>query len=326
VNTQFQYQDVGVNVDLTPHILANRDVGMHIKVEVSSVTGNVNIGGINQPEISQRVIEHDVRLKDGEVNVLGGLIERSDTNTLTGYPGLARIPILRYFFSSESPEKVDDEILIILTPHVVRMPNITVEDLQSIASGTDANPQVRLADEVTPQSAPPAMAAQPQTQAPPQTVVAPQTPGVQNSMAPTPASGTPVLRFEPSNATLKAGETTTIGVVVENVKDLSSIPLLLQYNPAVISVEEAQHGGFLGADSQDAIVQRLNQPPGQSVVSITRMPNTPGVNGNGTVVGLVIRAIAPGDTKLSIVQVNAKDSQQKPIQLVTSEGTIHVHQ
>jgi hypothetical protein len=215
------------------------------------------------------------------------------------------------------------------------MPDITAEDLQSIASGTDANPQVRLVDEAPPQ--PLAATAVPQVQSTPQPLVVYQTPGVnviaagptvaaQSSTSPVTPNGPPGLRFEPSNLTLKPGETATVGVVVENVKDLSSIPLLLQYNPAVISVGEARHGGFLGGDSQDAIVQRVDQPHGQATFSVTRGPNTPGVNGTGTVVAFDIKAIAPGDTKLSIVQVNAKDSQQRPIQLVTAEGSIHVQQ
>ncbi len=337
VNTQFQYQDVGVNVDLTPHILPNRDVGMHIKIEVSTVVASIPIGGINQPEIGQDVIEHDVRLKDGEVNVLGGLITRSDTNSINGYPGLARIPILRYLFSGDNTEHVDDELLIILTPRVVRMPNITAEDLQSIASGTDANPQVRMAANAANQPAPPAVA---QTQAQPaaqpsgsyQTapvIVLPQSmiPGGQPSTIPSSPNAPAGLRFEPSNISLKPGETATVGIVVENVKDLSMIPLLLQYNPAVISIsDELGHGGFLGGDSQDAIVSRVDQPHGQATISVMRAPNTPGVNGTGTIVAIQIKALAVGDSKLSIVQVSAKDSQQHPIQLVTTEATVHVYQ
>jgi general secretion pathway protein D len=75
VNTQFQYLDVGVNVDITPRVHPNHEVSMKVKVEVSSVTGTSTIGGIQQPIISQRTIEHDIRLKEGEVNVLGGLFE-----------------------------------------------------------------------------------------------------------------------------------------------------------------------------------------------------------------------------------------------------------
>src|SRR3984957_6466056 len=78
VNTQFQYLDVGVNVDITPRVHPNHEVSMKVKVEVSSVTGTSTIGGIQQPIISQRTIEHDMRLKEGEVNVLGGLFEKTE--------------------------------------------------------------------------------------------------------------------------------------------------------------------------------------------------------------------------------------------------------
>lgn len=328
VNTQFQYQDVGVNVDLTPRILSNRDVSLHVKVEVSSVTGNVNLGGINQPIISQRVIEHDVRLKDGEVNVLGGIIQRTDTKSLSGYPGLEKIPILRYLFSDETIEHKDDEILIVITPRVVRMPDITAEDLRTIASGTDLNPQVRLASEEpsAPPSAPAPVQAAPQQTPGVPVIAAGPTVGVQQPPAQVNPANPATLKFQPSAITLKPGETTTVGIVVDNVKDLASIPLMLQYNPAVISVEEVRHGGFLSADNQEAIVQQVDQARGTAVISATRMPNTPGVNGTGTVVAIVIKALAPGNSQLSIVQVNAKDSVQHSIQLVTSEGTVRVQQ
>jgi general secretion pathway protein D len=340
VNTQFQYQDVGVNVDVTPHILPDRDVAMHIKIEVSAVASEISIGGINEPEISQNLIEHDVRLKDGEVSVLGGLVTRSDTDSLNGYPGLARIPVLRYLFSGDQVEHINNELLIILTPRVVRMPQITAEDLQSIATGTDANPTIQVVEPASAQSALAAMAAPPQpgaagvtqTNQPP---AQPQQPVPVIAAGPgaIPPSSQPVvdpnappsLRFEPNNVALKPGETTTVAVVVNNVKDLSSIPLLLQYDPKVMEVEEARHGGFLGGGTEDAIVQRIDQAHGQAIVSVTRMPNTPGVNGTGTVVALVIKGLAPGDTQISIVQVNAKNSQQQPIPLSTHEAVIHVH-
>jgi len=142
-----------------------------------------------------------------------------------------------------------------------------------------------------------------------------------------PAQGTPTakIRFEPQSLSLKAGQTATIGVVVDNVNDLFSIPLLLQYNPAVISVEEVQHGGFLSGGTQEiAIVQQVFKDKGQAIISATRKPNTPGVSGSGTLIGIVVKALAPGSSNLSIVQVNAKDSQQKLIPLITNEATLQV--
>jgi len=124
---------------------------------------------------------------------------------------------------------------------------------------------------------------------------------------------------------LSPGQTATIGVVVDNVTDLYSVPMLLQYNPSIIHVEEVRHGGFLSGGTQEiAIVQRADNDHGQAIISATRQPNTPGVNGSGTLLGVVVKGITTGTTNLSIVQVNAKDSQQKPIPLVTSEATIKV--
>src|SRR5881296_3409842 len=99
VNTQFQYIDVGVIVEITPRVHPNREVSMKVSIEVSSVTGTSTIGGIQQPIISQRKIEHDIRLKEGEASILGGLFERIDTKTLNGWPGFAQIPFLHYFLS-----------------------------------------------------------------------------------------------------------------------------------------------------------------------------------------------------------------------------------
>src|SRR6202790_1729553 len=121
VNTQFQYLDVGVNVDVTPRIHPDHEISMKVNIVVSSQTNTVNIGGINQPVISQRSIEHDIRLKDGEVSVLGGLMEQTDSDAINGIPGLAKIPFFRNFFSGNNVDHEKDEILIVLIPHIVRL-------------------------------------------------------------------------------------------------------------------------------------------------------------------------------------------------------------
>jgi general secretion pathway protein D len=319
VNTQFQYIDVGVNVDITPRVHPNHEVSMKVQLEVSSVTGQSNIGGIQQPIISQRKIEHDIRLKEGEASVLGGLIQRTDTKSLTGWPGAAHVPLLRYLFSEDSKNFEDDEILIILTPRIVRMPDWTRANLRPLFSGTETNVQVKREHEVRAPNAQPAGLAQ---EAPANSGVAPTTPSAANAAQ---GGQSAQLRLEPRSLSLKTGQQATIAVVVDNVNDLFSIPFLLQYNPAVISVEEVQHGGFLqGGNQEIAIVQRVDKEHGQAIISATRQPNTVGVNGTGTIMGIVVKAIAPGSSNLTIVQVNAKDSQQKPIPLVTSEATLQV--
>jgi general secretion pathway protein D len=331
VNTQFQYIDVGVNVDITPHVHANRDISLKVSVEVSSVTGQQPIGGISQPIISQRKIEHEVRLKEGEVSILAGLFERTDTKQLNGWPGLANVPIMRYLFSTDNIEHEENENLIVLIPRIVRMPDWTRANLRAIYSGTETYPGVKREMDIKTPAANPNPVATPA--APPaQNPVAPgvMPPATPQGPTSTPAvpeaqSNGPRIHFEPATLNLAPGQTATIGVVVENVSDLFSVPMLLQYNQAIISIEEVRHGGFLSGGTQEiALVQRVDKEHGQAIISATRQPNTPGVNGTGTLLGIVVKALAPGSTNLSIVQVNAKDSQQRPIPLVTSEATLRV--
>ncbi len=327
VNTQFQYIDVGVNIEVTPRVHPDGDISLKGTVDVSQITGTSNIGGINQPVIGQKKTEIDVRLKEGEPNILAGLIERTDTNNVNGIPGLGELPLTRYLFADNSHEIEEDETLIVLTPHILRLPSLTAANLQSMAAGTDSNVRVYHGEE----AAPAAPAAAPE--APPMRqnsgVVAPA-PGVTPTSMPqsAPAQGAGAaaqLHFEPATVVLKAGDTATLGLAVSNVHDLYSIPLMIHYDPAVIRVEEVRDGGFLSGGSQQvAVVQRIDQQQGQVIVSATRQPNTPGVNGTGTVFGFVVRAVGHGTARLQILQVNAHDSQQQTIPMVSGEATIQV--
>ena len=334
VNTQFQYIDVGVNVDVTPHVHPNRDVSMKLQIEISSVSGHVSIGGIDQPVITQNKVEHEIRLREGEVSILAGLIERIDTKTLTGLPWLAKIPMMRYFFAEDTKDQQENENLIVLIPRIVRMPEWTKANLRGLYAGTETLPTVRReldgkspSSNASPQIMPGGPGAQANPGAPALATPAGGTPApMAGASAPGPAqiSG-PRIRFEPPTLNLSPGQTATLGIVVDNVSDLFSVPLMLQYNPSIISVEEVRHGGFLSGGTQEiAIVQRIDKEHGQAIISATRQPNTPGVSGSGTLLGVVVKALGPGTTNLSIVQINAKDSQQKPIPLVTSEATLQV--
>jgi general secretion pathway protein D len=334
VNTQFQYIDVGVNIDVTPHIHPNREVSMKLQVEVSSVASYSTIGGIQQPVIAQNKTQEEIRLKEGEVSVLAGLIQRIDTKTLNGWPWLANVPIMRYLFSADNTDIQDSEVLIVLTPRIVRMPDWSKANLRALYSGTETVPAVRKELDVKAPTSNPAPGLTPAGPVAPASYPGPGAPpAAPPAAAPGPGSAVvapaqvngPRIRFEPSSIEISPGQTYTVGVAVDNVSDLFSIPVMIQYNPAVISIEEARHGSFLSGGTQEiAVVQRVDKEHGQAIISATRQPNTPGVSGSGTLLGIVIKALAPGTSNLSIVQVNAKDSQQKSIPLVTSEATVRV--
>jgi general secretion pathway protein D len=135
-STQFQFQDIGVILELTPHLLSTGEVAIHAKIEISSVGANVTVGGITEPTFGERKIEADFRLEEGEVNLLGGLIQRTLTNAVEGVPGLGDIPLLRYFFSQENKEVNDEEVLVMLTPRVIRLPEPAATEGSAVSVGS----------------------------------------------------------------------------------------------------------------------------------------------------------------------------------------------
>lgn len=307
VNTQFQFKDVGVNVDVTPRVHSNREITLQVKVEVSSVTGRVNIGGIEQPIFGQRTIEHNIRLREGEVNILGGIIEHTQSTTVTGWPGLSQIPFLRYLFSTERKQELENEVLIVLTPRILRLPEITAANLRPLAIGTDETVTLpRPAENKTP---PPAAPPEPRPEQPPQAEL----------------QGATELRFQPAQTRVAVGETVTVDVVLQNARDLFVVPFVISFDPAVVELAEVHHGGFLGGGEQPAaLVHRVDAESGTAIISLSRPPGAPGVSGQGTLVTLVFKGMAAGRARLAVPQIAARDSARRPVSIQAGVGEILV--
>ncbi|PYQ62969.1 MAG: hypothetical protein DMF53_11740 [Acidobacteria bacterium] len=138
--TSFQYQDVGIKIELEPRVHHNQEVTLKMKIEVSNLNGNVaGANGESQPIIGTRVIDSVIRLKDGETNFLAGLIRTDESTTDRGIPGLSDIPLLGRLFSNKHQEGARTDVILTMTPHIVRNAEITQEDLLPIWVGTEQN-------------------------------------------------------------------------------------------------------------------------------------------------------------------------------------------
>ena len=140
----FQYTDVGIKIDIEPRIHHNREVTLKLKVEVSAVSGNVDVGnGQKVPQISTRTIQSVIRLKDGETNLLAGLL-RSDRNTgQSGFPWLQDLPLIGSLFSHKTKSEKRTDLILSITPQIIRMPDISDDDLIPIWAGTEENISMR---------------------------------------------------------------------------------------------------------------------------------------------------------------------------------------
>jgi general secretion pathway protein D len=135
----FQLKPVGINVEISPRVTLEGDVVIDLSVESSSRGADVNVAGTNYPSFGSRKVTTRLRLRDGESNLLAGLLREDQRRALSGFPGAIRVPILQQLFSSNEQEIKQTDIVMLLTPHIVRTPGITEDDLKPIYIGSQQN-------------------------------------------------------------------------------------------------------------------------------------------------------------------------------------------
>lgn len=141
--TQFQYIDIGVVMEMTPTIHYNGDVTLKVKVEITSHNGDTTISGVTEPIIGQQSVEETIRLTSGESNILGGLLQEQNNLAVSGTPGLGQVPLLKYLFSTQQHTIDHEEIVFLLTPHLVRGMLIDPNNLKPMDTGTNSSVQLR---------------------------------------------------------------------------------------------------------------------------------------------------------------------------------------
>lgn len=137
--TSFQYQDVGIKINIEPRVHHNLEVTLKLHVEVSQLNGKVTLSGQDQPIIGTRQVDTVIRLKDGETNFLAGLLRTDETSGSEGVPGLSEIPIIGRLFSRETRDAQRTDVVLTMTPHIIRRSDITEADLEPIWVGTEQN-------------------------------------------------------------------------------------------------------------------------------------------------------------------------------------------
>jgi general secretion pathway protein D len=331
VSTQFNYADVGVSVDMTPQVHSADEVTLHIEVTVSSVQRYIEIGGISQPVIGQRTNTADIRLREGEVNILGGLSQTGDTSDISGIPGLVDIPILgKTLFGSEHVTKSHGELLIALVPHIVRTPDYTAENLRGIYAGTDQvvklnyapkQGETSLVTAPAPSGGPaispaaPAPAPAPQPAAPPPSAFVPATP-----------QGSARVSFVPAAIQSASGGTMSVNVQIENVTDLASVsPLRIKFASAQMRLDDIVPGDLLSSDgARLASVKDIRNDVGEATITITRPPGLPGVAGTGSIAVLNFTLLSNGRGAVTIPELGLMSAQSQPVSAATSELPVTV--
>jgi general secretion pathway protein D len=305
VNTQFTYIDTGVNLEITPFVHDNGEVSLHLDIDISQVDSYADLGGLSQPVIGQHKLTLDVRMRDGQINMIGGLIQFTTTKNTNGIPGLGSIPLLGRLFSGEQVTDNKSELLITLIPHIVRSSDITAENLQEVYAGNATNYQVRYAQapsaaDGVPTTAP---AVAPGT-VPANPVVAPGAnqmtkPAMRPPAPPNAPAGR--ISFSPSQMQAQQGSTFVVTVRADGVTNLQSIESQLKFDPKVLRVNSITAGDLLQQNGLTLTPQRnILNDSGDASATLARDTAKGSVNGSGGLLVVTFQAVGAGQTLVTM--------------------------
>ena len=335
-NTQFSFQQVGVTLEITPQVHDNNEVSMLLDLDVSQVIDRINVGGVSEPEIADNKITANIRLREGEVNLIGGIIQDTTTKAISGLPGLAHIPLLGRLFSNEDNEKSKSELVIALIPHIVRGPDISASNLKGVAAGSSTQIKVSydvaklgggdgavLAEAPIPQTAPqvtPTVPAAVMPLAAPPATAPPlgRMPQLGAPPPPPPPGGAARITLQPSTATAPLNSALTMTIYAENVMNLGDVSAQLQYDPKILRVSNIVTGDLPGRNLAPLdLSKNVLDDAGRADMHVSRGTTGGTISGSGSLFSIVFQAVGRGNTSVSLNSVGIANAIIPPPVAVT---------
>lgn len=286
VAENIQYLDVGLKLEVTPVIAINDEIAIKVMLEVSNINSQVQTSsGTLAYQIGTRTASTTLRLKDGENQVLAGLINDEDRRTARKLPGMGDIPLLGRLFSSHLQEGKKNEIILSITPRLVRNLSRPEPSALEFEAGTENSQRVTIAS----------------TPAPTAAAVEAQAPSTRDKEATTATA----LRWR-APPQVKAGDIFTVQLLAPPLdQPLMGLAYTVRFNPAALEVVTVAEGEFFrqgGATSQFS--QRVDRGSGQIFITHVRNGNASAGDASSVDGGLLsvfsLRALSPASTQLEV--------------------------
>ncbi len=325
----FDYKDVGIKLNIEPTVHLNNTVTLSLKLEINTLGDALNFGnGQIQYKFGTRTTESVINLRDGETVIIGGLIKDEDRKSRLKIPILGDIPILGKLFSSADDGTIKTDILMSITPNIVRAMELPDKESQVFWSGTEQDYDTKplfvtsagksskpsdkpldkttvlesLANRSTGTIPAPGAEFKPMS-APSATLV--------KSF---PALSAPVLELKPSDASVGVGQEARFELMVGGVKNLFGAIVTLSYDPKLVEFKTASEGTLLKKDNQQtSFLFSNNIKAGTVDFYMTRIGDVGGVDGVGSFCTLVFQAKSAGMSDLAMKSVRLMNFNREPI-------------
>ncbi len=304
----YNYQDVGIDVKIKPRIHTEGEVTLELEIKITSIAG---AGIADIPIITTREVKNVIRLKDGETNLLAGLLKDEERRSLKGVAGLSDIPLLGNLFSSTENKIDQTDVILTITPYIIRTVPMTEEDAKPLwvdvegLSGSAAGGDARPVDEEYVSEA----EAEPEAE-------------------PAPEEETPGRSFivlNPANFEVPKGREFRISVEVRSEAEIGSLTVNLGFNPQVSRLKEVSEGG-LGRQMGEKVpfLKNIDNASGACTIGLSSPSPGKGIKGGGILAVLVFESLAPGEGTVTVAGVTANSPKGEPIAFESNESQLTV--
>jgi len=306
--TSFEYKDVGIMVNITPTIHAENEVTLEMEIEFKTLSGS-GFGDI--PIIATRKVKNIIRLRDGETNLLAGLLQDEERQSIKGIPGLKDVPLLGSLFSRTDVEVNQKDVIMTVTPYIIRDVPLTAQDDKPVwvniggASAVQAGQQLpdeeldfdeRMRRERLLQDR------QEQREA------------RQNQLSLIPAN------FEgPENRDFR------INVNISSSAEIGNMSFNISFNPQVLELKQVVAGGYVQQFGQNtSFLDNIDNASGMCTIGFSSPEVSKGFKGRGRVATLVFRSIGKGSSAISVSGVSANSPRGQAVNFETRQSQITV--
>jgi type II secretory pathway component GspD/PulD (secretin) len=328
--TSYSYRPIGIIMEMVPRVTYQDEIALDLKLENSSLGVPVDVAGQSIPRFTIRRVETKLRLREGESTLLAGLLQDEERTSATGFPGLQSLPIVRSLFGNNRNTVQQTDVVMLLTPRIVRTHELTPADLAPLYIGTQNSlglngppPLIAGGEPAAPAAAPlviPAPAAAAVAPAPVGAAaqagavpagIAVLPPG-SNSIPGTtnvPAAATPgqraasgqILVTPPSDELRVGGGPYNVPISISGASQISSVAVTVTYNPAVLRMRAVAEGSFMRSGGINAtFTQAGDANTGRVDIAIVRPGDMTGVAGTGLLAALLFEPIAAGQGSLTV--------------------------
>jgi general secretion pathway protein D len=351
--TSVTYQPVGVNLRFTPVVTYDDEVILSdLILEKSGLGTNLEVGGQTFPTIVSRKAQSSIRLRDGESTLIAGLLLDEDRNTTRGLPGTTRVPLIRNILGGSDDRNDQTDIVMIITPRIVRGQALTDQELRPMFVGTGSNlttssttpllspealglpaspPDGATPAPPSPATTPPAPLPAPASPAAPASPVEPIVPIVPvgpgaDAGASAPA-GQPTITVVPPSAPgglLAGGGPYTVPLQIAGASDIATLSVTITYDPSVLRNPTVTRGSFMDQGNvASTFVPAVNAEAGRIDIAISRPPAGSGATGNGVLAALMFEGGSAGSTEIAVTGV-ATTAAGRAVPLGFSNATVTV--